>query len=104
MAARLRHADVVILEELRYLPFSVNGEALHFHLIGKLSGRGVIIATHLSFSEWRAAFGDARMTTVLPDRLKHHWHRCDIVEAGNEWYRFKYRRLQQCCREHRGNR
>lgn len=89
LAQQLSRYDVLVLDELGYLPFSQKGGALLFNLISHLHENvSLMITTNLVFTQWGTLFADETMTSALIDRLLHH---CDLIETGNESYRFKNR-------------
>ena len=88
----LRH-DLIVLDELGFIPFSPLGAQLVFQFCSTLYERvALLITTNLRFADWVQVFGDERLTAALLDRLTHHAH---ILEfTGVDSYRFR-ERLQQ---------
>lgn len=84
--------DLVVLDELGFIPFSHNGAQALFTFCSELYERlALIITTNLKFADWIQVFGDERLTAALLDRLTHHAH---IIELLGESYRFRQRAQQ----------
>ena len=72
---RLRRADLLILDELGFVPFERAGGELLFELLsGRHEVRSTMISTNLSFGKWVQVFGEEKLTTALLDRLGYHAH------------------------------
>jgi len=81
--------DLVVLDELGFIPFSQNGAQALFTFCSELYERlALIVTTNLKFADWVQVFGDERLTAALLDRLTHHAH---IIELLGESYRFRER-------------
>ena len=85
--------QLLIVDELGYVPLSPSGAELLFEVIGQRYERGsVIVTSNLPFDEWTNVFGSERLTGALLDRLTHHVH---ILEMNGESYRLKASRRQR---------
>jgi DNA replication protein DnaC len=84
---RYARFDLLILDELGYIPFSKEGAELLFQVLAERQEKGsVIMTTNLGFADWTQIFGDPVMTAALLDRLTHRAH---IVNCQWESYRLK---------------
>ncbi len=87
LQASLARCDLIILDELGFVPFSKEGaEALFTFCSSRYERGSLVITTNLEFGRWKEIFGDEALTGALLDRLTH---RCQILELNGESYRFK---------------
>jgi DNA replication protein DnaC len=85
--------DLIVLDELGFIPFTPNGAHALFTFCSELYERtAMIITTNLQFANWIQLFGDERLTAALLDRLTHHAH---IIELTGESFRFRQRMQQK---------
>ncbi len=84
---QLAACQLLIIDELGYVPLSPTGAELLFEVFSQRYERGsVIVTSNLPFDEWTSVFGSERLTGALPDRLTHHVH---ILEMNGESYRLR---------------
>src|SRR5947209_10140007 len=90
--AQITKLDLVVLDELGFIPFTKEGAQLLFQVCSDLYERvSIIVTTNLRFGDWNSIFGEERMTAALLDRLTHRAH---IIEVLGESYRFRQQLLQ----------
>lgn len=87
---RLQRVDLLIVDELGFVPFDRAGGEMLFHVLAeRYERRSTIVTTNLAFSEWVRVFGDEKLTTALLDRLSHHAH---ILTPKGSSYRSRGRK------------
>jgi len=85
--AQLAKLDLVIVDEVGFVPFTPDGARLLFQAFSeRYLKASILITSNLEFSRWLEVFGDERMTGALLDRLTHH---CHVLEFNGDSYRFK---------------
>ena len=85
--AQIQKLDVLILDEVGFVPFTPEGARLLFQVCADRYLRGsLLVTTNLEFGRWVEVFGDERLTGALLDRLTHH---CHVLEFNGDSYRFK---------------
>lgn len=95
LRSQLAKLDLLVLDELGYVPASQIGAELLFDVISTAYERSsLLVTTNLPFAEWKEVLGSERLTGATLDRLTH---RCTIVETGQESYR-----LREARKRHRG--
>jgi DNA replication protein DnaC len=87
LQTQLMKQDLIVLDEVGFVPFSTQGSQLLFQFCSERYQRGsMIFTTNLEFAKWTEVFGDPQLTGALLDRITHH---CHIIECHGESYRFK---------------
>lgn len=92
---KLKTVDLLVIDELGYIPLSKSGAQLLFAVFAERYEQGsIVVTTNLEFGEWTKVFGDEKLTSALLDRLTH---RCEIFLMNGESYRFResQRRLKK---------
>src|SRR5690625_544824 len=85
---KFKGVDMIILDEMGYVPFSKEGAELLFQLISDwYEQKSLVITSNLEFSQWNKVFVDARLTAALVDRVIHHAH---ILSFTGDSYRVKH--------------
>ena len=89
---QLQRLNLLVIDELGYVPFSKTGAELLFDVVSQAyEHHSLMVSTNLAFEEWTEIFGSQRLTGALLDRLTH---RCHILQANGESYRLRQARKQ----------